>query len=249
MKTKNIPIEIKPSDRLICSFPRSGNTWVRRLISDVVLQLSGLDTSKDDGASVIEKVIPMYAPYAIDPGIELKHRLIKSHSSYRDGFKHAVYILRRPEDALVSYFHHKKYQTGVFPPEGTDRFCLNRVKSWSTHVDSWLEAKISGRAHVFLCIYEQLHEQAAAILAKLMSFLAIKPSPAMIKQAVANQEFRRLQQMEKKTKPAANSRFFRKGKTEGYKQEIRQETFKEIREHTDPLYQKAFHMFQRDMAV
>jgi hypothetical protein len=248
MNPKNIPIEIKPSDRLICSFPRSGNTWVRRLISDVALQTSGFDTSQDEIGINIESVIPMFEPYQMDPRIKLKHRLIKTHLSYRDGFKHAVYILRRPEDVLISYFHHKNYQTGVFPPEGIDRFCLNRVKSWSTHVDSWLQAKSSGYSRVFVCIYERLHAEPMVILNKLLAFLELDASPIVIKRAVENQQFLRLQQMEKKKKPGKDSMFFRKGKVGGYEHEIQAETFEEIRENTDPLYQRALRMFQSDMA-
>jgi hypothetical protein len=114
----------------VTSFPRSGNTWMRFLLSDIFLQNHGIETATDlkvqpDGiiADFYCDWIARRNPHVPTPGV-----LVKTHDVYdilRRRFPGAdvkapnapfnpaaafqtcrhLYLFRPPEDSLVSLFH------------------------------------------------------------------------------------------------------------------------------------------------
>ena len=100
-------INFVDSDIFIVSYPRSGNTWVRTIISEIVFKHSGKKLGD------LCKFIPDLHTPNID-NIILKHpRIFKSHFNYSDEYKRVIYIVRDPRDVFISYYKYltqkKKY--------------------------------------------------------------------------------------------------------------------------------------------
>lgn len=238
--------EVYPSSHIyICSFPRSGNTWLRLLLSDIILQRHGFDTS---GALPISPnaVIPdvhVHGPDAKpDPRIFLPSPLLKSHLPYHTHPFKSVYLFRLPVDSLVSFYHfHLRYpDKAATVQSGIDAFCLGQLKKWCAHTESFLAAIESQGTVLFTC-YEALTADTPGTLAKIASFLEIETSQDACEAAAANQKFEKKQASEKLTGDLLVP-FYRRGEVGGGASEIRPDTLAEIEAATMPLYHQALHV-------
>tara|TARA_R110002074_G_scaffold283222_1_gene454827 strand:+ start:203 stop:883 length:681 start_codon:yes stop_codon:yes gene_type:complete len=112
--------------RWIASFPKSGNTWVRIFLANLIV-------GKPDRALTLAEItaMPFYSDNMENPEVSCE-LLGKAHHPYsleRHGTKPAIYIVRDPVDVAVSaarYF-------GVTP----QRMAKEVARDWSRHVQSW----------------------------------------------------------------------------------------------------------------
>ena len=90
-------------DIFLVSYPKSGNTWVRFLLANLLKEGDELIDFK----SAI-KYVPEIGIHN-DELVNLKRpRIIKSHELYNAKYPKVVYIVRDPRDVYVSYFHYLK---------------------------------------------------------------------------------------------------------------------------------------------
>jgi hypothetical protein len=234
------------------SFGRSGNTWMRYLVSDVLLQNKGIQTTTelpiDPG-----KIIPDYHAQLIarrDLTVPSPSCMIKIHDSIpllqeRIGGDPAVrkckflYLYRTPADALVSTFHLYLREKYIPSKSGRDidLFCLEYLPVWLGNVTSYLD-DLDGGVEIHLVSYGQLLEQPMAVLSDTLRWLGIAQTDAIVARAVSNMEFKNLQKMEAKT---LNGRipFFRRGGNDSGKLELKPETYAKIREATQHVMVRA----------
>ena len=105
----------------VSSFARSGNTWVRYLLSDVFLQNHGLETATELAVHP-DEIIPDFYCEAIakrNRAVPTPGLLVKTHDIFGQlqkqfgegvaqepgGNCRHLYIYRTPEDSLVSFYH------------------------------------------------------------------------------------------------------------------------------------------------
>src|SRR5579864_4614101 len=98
-------LEVFPDDVFIVSYPKSGNTWTRFLIANLVYP------EKQPDFSNINLVIP--DPEALSKRALAnlpRPRILKSHQYFDPRYKHIIYIVRDPRDVALSqyYFHIKR---------------------------------------------------------------------------------------------------------------------------------------------
>lgn len=233
------------SSRLyIASFPRSGNTWVRLLLSDLILQQHGYAT---------DTTLPIHADYIIpdlhvgkaedvDQRLRLPGLLLKSHDRFDQlAPGRAVCIFRQAADALVSYYHFHLRYPNLAPKAaaGVDRFCRDHVEKWKAHLRSFLEARERG-AEVFFVSYESIHAESARTLGNIARFIGLTAGEAACRQAVENHGFAKQQAAEKQAHGDKYAvPFFRQGQVNGAARELTPETLAFLAAETTELYESA----------
>jgi hypothetical protein len=127
-------LEIHDDDKFLVSYPKSGNTWIRFIIGNLL---------KEEGESIDFHSAINYVPEigTHDDVINemLPPRIMKSHSLYQEAFNNVIYIVRDPRDVYVSYFHYLKKR---LPENMTFSQFLRKSdiypSRWHIHVESWL---------------------------------------------------------------------------------------------------------------
>lgn len=141
-------MEFWSDDTLLVSYPKSGNTWIRFLIANMLKD----EDERIDFHSVVRYVPELgYDRYLLDNAP--RPRVIKSHSLFTTEFPRVLYIVRDPRDVYVSYYHYLRKRL----PEDMSFGAFLRKPDlypsrWHEHVESWL-----GQPNVGLVLrYEDL---------------------------------------------------------------------------------------------
>jgi tetratricopeptide (TPR) repeat protein len=237
---------LKDNDIVIASYPRSGNTWLRLLLSDIILQLNGFET---------DTLLPIHQDYVIpnihdknlhkiDPRVSLPFRLIKTHQKYSKIPQKTLFLFRHPADALCSYYYfHLRYEhLKKIVEGGIDKFCLQNVDEWCEHLASYIDAKNISPDKIFFISYELLHYQAVMALKEITEFLDLKINEQMFKKAIANHTFQKQYQQEKISGEIGtkySEHFFRKGSVGTHMEELKKETIAHINAKAFFLYKQA----------
>ncbi len=226
----------------IASYPRSGNTWVRLLVADVLLQVNGYTTATQLPISENEVVPDMHQHGDVWEGLKMRegmgtpYNILKTHWVWDRYRQPSAYIFRKPEDSLCSYFHFHLRFEAMRPKtlQGIDAFCREFVKEWCEHTESFIRAYRQDALKVHLTSYENLHRDPVQSLTGILGFLGVESARFEIEKAIDNHSFEKQKRIE--VVPQNAEGFFRKGKTDSAREELRPETLAFIREKTDALY-------------
>ena len=164
---------IFPDDVVLTSYPRSGNTWTRFLLANL------LDQKNPVTFSNIEFRIPeiYFNPDRFMRSLP-RPRLLKSHESFEPHYQRVIYIVRDPRDVAVSFYHHNVKARNIpddYPMESfVPRFIAAEFDrafgSWRDNVLSW--TMLRGSSPDFLMIrYEDLKRDTVATLSQVVAFL------------------------------------------------------------------------------
>lgn len=226
----------------IASYPRSGNTWVRLLVGDVLLQLNERNTSTELETDIRELIPDMHQHgdvwkgLAMPADIESPYTVLKTHWRWDLFGQRSAYIYRRPEDSLCSYFHyHRRYEhMRAQTLDGIDAFCRRFVDEWCLHTQSFIQAQRRDPGSIQFTAYETLHSDTERALGRIVRYLGLEPTHEQLHTAVENHAFENQQKSE--TEIPNNERFFRKGKVNSAQEELLPETLAYIRNKAESLY-------------
>jgi hypothetical protein len=98
-------IRIRPDDVFIASYPRSGNTWVRFLIANLLAPDEKITFRN------IENYVPSIYKSADTLDAREGRRYIKSHNPCYELYPKLIYVYRDGRDALVSYYYYAAERT------------------------------------------------------------------------------------------------------------------------------------------
>jgi Sulfotransferase domain len=234
----------------VCSYARSGNTWMRYLLSDIRLQNEGLETTTAQAQPA--KIVPDYYTDLITPRAATAAcgYLIKTHDMISQlqkriggdpGIRQCryLYLFRPPEDVLVSLFHISLREKYIRSNSGgnIDLFCLEYLPAWVEHVTNYLDALDSG-VTIYLVCYDELLRQPAAILSGALRWLGIPHTPETVQRAESNMRFGKLQALEARALNGG-SRLFRRGVEGSGVSELKPETLSQIRAKTKEVMARA----------
>ena len=191
-------LEVFPDDVFILSFPKSGNTWTRFLIANLVYPETPADFSN------INRLTP--DPEALSKR-ELarmpRPRIIKSHQYFDPRYKRVIYVVRDPRDVALSQFHfHRKrglIEDGYPPEKFVARFVKGETSpygSWGENVAGWLATR-QNRPGFLLLRYEDMLADAARELNKVAVFLEIPVDGERISNAVQRSSADEMRKLEK----------------------------------------------------
>jgi len=191
-------LAVYPDDTFLVSFPKSGNTWARFLIANLVHPNEKIDFSN------VNRVIPGPEVTSNRDLMRVpRPRIVKSHQYFDPRYKQVIYIARDPRDVVVSqyYFQRKrKLVADGFPlTEFVGKFIAGETcyyGSWGEHVGSWLATR-HGQPGFLLLRYEDMVADTARELTKVASFLSLSATPAVTAQAVQRSSADTMRQLEK----------------------------------------------------
>jgi hypothetical protein len=191
-------LDVLPDDVFILSFPKSGNTWTRFLIANLIYPETPADFSN------INRLIP--DPEAMskrDLAKMPRPRIIKSHQYFDPRYPRIIFIVRDPRDTLLSTYHFQRKRRLIddhYPlKEYAGQFIAGKTSpygSWGDNVASWLVTR-QGRPGFLLLRYEDMLDDAARELNKVAAFLQIPPDAERIATAVRRSTADEMRKLEK----------------------------------------------------
>jgi len=190
---------IFPDDIFLVSFPKSGNTWMRFLIANLLAVKERVTFSN------IECRIPdVYKNTRNQLARIPRPRILKTHEYFDPRYRQVIYIVRDPRDVVISYYHfHRK--TRFIPDDYpidqyVSRFVngqLDEYGTWYENVSSWLATRY-GKEGFLLLRYEDLSEHPEEELAKVVRFLRLDRTRGEIRQAIELSSAGHMRALEKK---------------------------------------------------
>lgn len=192
-------ITIFPDDVFLTSYPRSGNTWTRFLVGNLVHQQEAVTFLN------VERLVPDMYKHSDRTLRNLQRpRILKSHECFDPRYKRIIYIVRDPRDVAVSNYHWEMKQRSMveaypiekFVPRWMDAVYWGRLGSWSDHVTSWLSTR-GDHSGFLLLRYEDLLADAKPELAKVARLFGFEPVPARLARAEELSSADRMRKLER----------------------------------------------------
>ncbi len=192
-------LAVRPDDTFLVSYPRSGNTWTRFLIANLIYPGHPVSFAN------IEELIPdceahssLYFRRLPGP------RVIKSHEYFDHRYKRVVYIVRDPRDVVLSYYNFQRKNRQI-PDEYSlaqyvSDFVAGRLSSsdwgtWGENVGSWLACL--DRSGFLLTRYEDLMSDPMLELGRIARFLKIEASAELLATTIERSSAQRMRELER----------------------------------------------------
>lgn len=194
------------ADAFLVSYPKSGRTWLRYLLSCYFAESAALGFEPD-----LTSTFSVLPNFDRDPvrgvdafvGRNAKAELpliLVSHLPYRSQLfldRPALFLVRDPRDVIVSaYFHatrHKKSFSGdmdAFLSE--DRYGLGALIAY---LNGWAEG-LKSRPHHIISYEAMLADPRQAVM-QILAFLHMEPQEAVLDRAIAAAQFDRMRDKER----------------------------------------------------
>jgi hypothetical protein len=230
-------LEVRPTDVFLASYPRSGNTWARFLISNLVWHED--DT---DFINLEERVPDIYCQSNRFLAQLPEPRFLKSHEYFDPRYRKIIYIIRDVRSVIVSYYYFLvelgKVESTTSFYDFTKQFLageLDAYGSWQDNVASWLYIRGQDQKNFLLLRYEDLHQNTAAALKRVTAFLNLKRSPQQIEKAIKGSSFRLMQKLQTKTEPVT---IVRSGRVNEWTEALDQKSLELVDHHCGYLLQE-----------
>jgi hypothetical protein len=186
-------------DVFLVSYPRSGNTWMRVAIAEMMFSTSGA------GLADIERYVPsIHRPPPASQLVDAPFRVIKSHCQWLWGkeYRKVIYVVRDPRDVALSYY---RYSTSLGYFSGNlDDFLSDTLAgrvwpcSWLEHVNSWTLFERPGLpARMMVLRYEDIQSNPVESFSKVAEFLGISASNERLLEIVQLSSADRMREKEK----------------------------------------------------
>ena len=224
------------NDVFLASYPRSGNTWVRFILSEIL-------THRVTHFDNVNQVIPEMGIHGqARPLLRGGGRLIKTHEPYRKEYKRAIYLLRDMRDCLLSQYAREK-ELGTVDAPDLDGYLLQFLAgtttgfgSWQNHVHGWLESPLARRGDLLVVKFEDMRCSTQEVVAQMLEFLAVPTDFQVLQEAIANNTVERMREKENTALKLRKSvreegRFVRKGAVRGWREKLTDAQLRLIDEH------------------
>jgi|SRR5579871_799374 len=230
-------IGTKPEDIFFGSYPRSGSTWLRFMLFEILF-------GEEPGFRKLEDRLPeIQWQRGVKGVLPNGGRLIKTHEQWRKEYKKAVFLVRDVRDVLLSGYARgvevglvelvSKGDFDSFLQAFMDGSAL-QMGSWQDHARSYLESPTAKAGNLMVVKYEELRKNPEPILASIIEFIGMKPNMQMIHKAVEDNSLQAMRKKEDKERNAGeqsvllsphktsgeDGRFVRKGSVGGWREKL-----------------------------
>lgn len=194
-------VAVYPDDTFIVSYPRSGNTWTRFLIANLLhpeieVGFANIDSLVPDTAALSSRMLKRTP----------RPRVLKSHQYFDHRYPKVLYVVRDPRDVAFSYYQfHRKYAF-VNDSHPIEQFVADFVGgrlisadwgTWAENVASWLYTR-GHNAGFLLTRYEDLEQDTQRELARIARFLGVEPKPEVLTNVIERCSAQRMRELELK---------------------------------------------------
>lgn len=175
---------VTSDETYLVSFPRSGNTWLRRLLTALIHKEKAV-------WQLMETTVPDIHIYKPEKKRKpsIKPLIVKSHTPFVDIPAKVVYVVRDGRDALLSYYclRLKEGKNELNTPP-LDIYFDNNIWPcpWHTHVADWLDGLEKRSPESYKIIYyEDLKKSTAEQLFSVAEFIGLPATLSDAEHAVA----------------------------------------------------------------
>lgn len=231
-------LRVFPDDIFLVSYPKSGNTWTRFLIANLVY------SEKDPDFANINDLLP--DPEAMAKrDLEKAHRprILKSHQYFDPRYPKVIYVVRDPRDVVLSEYYFDIKRRAIDEDYPLEQFVSRFVRgelnhpygTWGENAASWFYTR--GQSPKMLIVtYEGLQSQGPQELTRIADFLGVAATPDRIDFALKQSSADRMRELEKKqghlwssTRETRQDKpFVRSAKAGGWKKELSETSIAEI---------------------
>ena len=216
---------VRTNDVFIASYPRSGSTWLRFLLFDLLSGTEADFSSVHQGIPGVENQSTAL-PFLPDSG-----RLLQTHEFFRNEYHKAIYVVRDVRDVVISEFFFG-LRKGVFT-NGFDSFFfqflngkVNPYGYWGNHVESWLASPAASDGKVLFIKFEEMRLNIGAVLVDILEFLGINRDIEAIRKAVQNNTIDKMREKENRAPKGTfktnrtGIHFIRQGSSGGWRETL-----------------------------
>lgn len=197
---------LRHSDILLVSFPRSGNTWARIFLCNLLDLLEQRDEVVD-----FDRVNSLMPELGVDNLLKpwphtVMPRFVKTHRPYMRLFRRqrAVLVLRDPRDVMRSYYDFEQAKRRPRFRGTVAAFARSRrfgFEPWFRHTRSWLPHT------TYILRYDELRANDTAAFGEMITALNIAADPELVRQAAQRAQVERVRSAEIARKQQHSRRF------------------------------------------
>jgi hypothetical protein len=191
---------VSPEDIYLMSFPRSGNTWVRCLLTSYLYDAEVTPALVDE---TVPDVYRCRQSGEVDKRAFAHMGVFKSHSPYVEIPGKVVYLLRDGRDVMLSLYHYMRKMDARSgrPPSDISApdfyFRPHAFGTWHEHVLEWLDGLETWPAERYMVMkYEDILADPERCLTALVEFKGLELEPARIARAVERNTKERLAEID-----------------------------------------------------
>jgi|SRR5271165_2969643 len=241
-------LTVLPDDQFLVSYPRSGSTWTRFLIGNLV------HTDVPITFANIEEYLPsIYICSNRDLRRRPRPRLLTSHECFDPRYKTVIYVVRDPRDVAISYYHYciknRDIEDGYPLESFVTRYIAadvnpdyDRWGSWADNVMSWLTMR-QNNSRFLLLRYEDMVESPERELAKVAAVLDIDATPERLRRAAELSAADRMRKLEKEQhqlwkqtkKTRSDKPFVRAASSGGWRSSLPEQCVEQIEAAWEPV--------------
>jgi estrone sulfotransferase len=202
---------MRAEDIILASFPRSGSTWVRFVLCNLISLREW--NGKEVEFALLNETMPALGantllrrwPHSTIP------RVVKTHKRYLPIFRRnrSIGIIRDPRDVMVSFYHYQKDRRRTYAGSFAE-FLRDEhlgLENWFRHYTSW-------RNHWTLVVrYEDLRRDSLSGFRHILSMLGTSVPEDSVREAIRRSSLEEIRGVEA-TVPGSetkNARFARNG--------------------------------------
>ena len=190
------------SDAFLISYPKSGRTWLRYLLSCYLAELADLGFEPD--LTTTFRVLPNFdrdPVRGIGAVVGKPHPLVLvSHLPYDRrlfGDRPVLFLIRDPRDVMVSAYFHATRHKHVFEGD-IAQFLDNRhygMPALMRYLNGWADG-LAARPHLIVS-YEEMMNEIEGVVSAILAFLRVEVRPFVLRRAIATASFDQMRDRER----------------------------------------------------
>jgi hypothetical protein len=211
----------RPEDVFLGSYPRSGTTWSRFVLFEML-------TGQEGGFNEVNGFLHGVGSHKTGARILPNGgRLIATHEQYWPQYHKAIYLVRDARDVMLSEFAYTtalEFFNGDLD-EFLDTFLRRKVNAfgpWQKHVSTWINSPIANTPNLLLVRFEDLRQRPEEGFTRIAKFLDLNCDAELIRRAIAHNAIDKMKEKEEiaPQRASVKGRFVRTGSVRGFQSKL-----------------------------